>query len=160
MAGMLTAISKMTFDQLTNCFPQVWQFALATLRAQKERELRQEKAKEEARIEAAKPINRLKQSYFNYMVVKRCYDVRLGYAVVWINEIEMERARRAVSAIETSIFKEDSSIDKNDAWQEAAKVIRVSTQPVEQYFCQRAYNELLNAEPYSPPVKDFGADNH
>ena len=104
---MLTAISKMTFDQFTNCFPQVWQFALATLRAQKERELRQEKAKEEARIEAAKPINRLKQSYFNYMVVKRCYDVRLGYAVVWINEIEMERARRAVSAIETSILKEE-----------------------------------------------------
>jgi hypothetical protein len=36
------------------------------------------------------------------MVVKKCYDVRLGYQLVYINELEMERARVAVQAIEAS----------------------------------------------------------
>jgi hypothetical protein len=149
------AIHDMTFDQFTNCFPQAGQLAHATQQAQDESKRQREKAREEAMIEAAKPINQLKQAYFAYLIVKRCYDVRLGYLLVYINEVEMERARLAVSAIEISILKEDPSIDKNNAWEETVRLINSSNVHVEQYFCQKTYNDLLNAAPSSPPVKDF-----
>jgi hypothetical protein len=159
-AAMLQATREMTADQFTACFPQAWEFAFNIQWAQKELELRQEKAREEARIEAAKPINRLRQAYFNYMVVKRCYDVRLGYQLVYINEVELERARRAVNAIETSALKEDSSINTSATWQEGVQMLGASKEYVEQYFCQKTYNDLLNAAPYSPPAKDFGVQRY
>ena len=90
------------------------------------------------------------------MVVKRCYDVRLGYQLVYINEVELERAKRAVNTIEASALKEDSSIDTGNAWQEGIRMIETSQRYVEQYFCQKTFNDLLSAAPYSPPVKDFG----
>jgi regulator of protease activity HflC (stomatin/prohibitin superfamily) len=102
-----------------------------------------------AAAEAAKPINRLRRAYFNYLVVKECYDVRLGYQLVYINEVEMERARVTVKAIETSILKQDSSIDTNNTWQQAAQLIEASKQYVERYFCQKTYHDLLSAAPYS-----------
>jgi len=156
LAAMLTANREMTSDQFISCFPQGWEFAKATQQAKKEFEMRQEKARQEAEIEAAKPVNRLRQAYFDYMVVKRCYDVRLGYQLVYINEVELERAKRAVNTIEASALKEDSSIDTGNAWQEGIRMIETSQRYVEQYFCQKTFNDLLSAAPYSPPVKDFG----
>ena len=150
------AVSDMTYDQFITCFPQGWQLALVASRVQRELKERQEEGGRQARIEAAKPINRLRQSYFDYMVVKRCYDLRLGYQLVYVNEVERERARAAISAIEISILGEDSSIDKDGAWQAAARAIEASNQYLERNFCQQTYNELLSAAPYSPPVKDFG----
>jgi hypothetical protein len=160
LAAMLTATKSITIDQFISCFPQAWQFAFTTLLAQRELLQRQEKAGQEAKIEAAKPINRLRQAYFSYMVVKKCHDVRLGYQLVYINEVEFERSRLAVNAIETSALNEDSSIDTSNTWQEAIRMIGASKQYVEQYFCQKTYNDLLNAAPYSPPVKDFGIQRY
>jgi hypothetical protein len=94
------------------------------------------------------------------MIVKRCYDVRLGYQLVYINEVEFERAKRAVSAIEISILTEDSSIDTKNTWQETTRLLGASKQYVEQYFCQKTYNDLLSAAPYSPPEKDFGTPQY
>ena len=152
--GLEKAIRTVNLETWKACFP-----GLATLLSEETLRREAENRRTEAqRVEAAKPINRLRKAYFSYLVVKRCYDVRLGYQLVYVNEVELERARLAVSAIENSILKEDPSINKNDPWQEAAEVIRTSTQPVEQYFCQKTYNDLLNAAPYSPPVKDFGTE--
>jgi hypothetical protein len=138
------------------CFPEVWEFARGADKFQKEFQQRQH----EARIEAAKPVSRLKQAYSSYMVVKRCYDMRLGYQLVYINDVELERARGAVNAIEASILKEESSINTTEAWQESVQWIEASKQPVEQYFCQRTYNDLLNAAPPSPPEKEFGIQRY
>ena len=146
------SIANNNSSRFIACFPKVWEFALDWDKFQKAFQQRQQ----EAKIEAAKPVNRLKQAYFSYMVVKRCYDVQLGYQLVYINEVEMERARVAVKAIETSIIKEDSSIDTNSTWQEATQFIGASKQYLEQYFCQKTYNELLSAAPYATPEKDFG----
>ena len=63
-----------------------------------------------------------------------------------------------MSAIETSILKDDSSIDTSSTWQETVRLINSSNEHVEQYFCQKNYNDLLNAAPSSPPVKDFGGE--
>jgi hypothetical protein len=149
------AIRTVNLDTWKACFPR-----LATLL--REENLRREaenQRKELERIEASKPINRLRQAYFAYIVVKKCYDVRLGYQLVYINEVEMERARLAISAIETSILKEDQSINASDAWQETVRLTSVSKETVEQYFCKKTYTDLLNTAPYSPPVKDFGSQS-
>jgi hypothetical protein len=63
--------------------------------------------------------------------------VRLGYQLVYINEVELERAKHAANSIEASALKEDSSIDTSNTWQEATRLIGASKQYVEQYFCQR-----------------------
>jgi hypothetical protein len=77
-----------------NCFPGLVELMDQT----KQRLANEELARAAAAAEAAKPISRLRQAYLNYMVVKKCYDVRLGYQLVYINEIEMERARDVVKA--------------------------------------------------------------
>ena len=82
-------------DTLQACYPGLSDL----LREETLRREAENRRKELERIEAAKPINRLGQAYFNYMVVKRCYDVRLGYQLVYINEVELERAKEAVASL-------------------------------------------------------------
>ena len=118
-------------DTLQACYPGLSDL----LREETLRREAENRRKELERIEAAKPIKR--QAYFNYMVVKRCYDVRLGYQLVYINEVELERAKEAVSAIETSAVQADSSIDTGNTWQEGVRMIGASKQYVEEYFCKR-----------------------
>jgi hypothetical protein len=60
--------------------------------------------------EMRKPINRLRFAYWNYMNVSACYRERQGYFLVLINDIQMKRARDAVSRIEQDVLKEDPTI--------------------------------------------------
>jgi len=56
---MLTATSEITSDQFVQCFPQAWEFLRETTLAYNELKLQQEKAKEEARIEARAGLGNL-----------------------------------------------------------------------------------------------------
>ena len=54
--------------------------------------------------------NRRAESELNYVAIKRCYDARLGYLLVFINEVELERARSAMAAIEAGALKEEPTL--------------------------------------------------
>jgi hypothetical protein len=99
--------------------------------------------------EAAKPINRLESAYSAYQIVQRCYEAMS----VYIRAIQLERARRAVSAIEAAALAEDPSINSDEVWQRVARQ-RVRDEPA---WCMASFTYLINAAPPSPPVKDFGA---
>ncbi|WP_316186622.1 hypothetical protein [Bradyrhizobium sp. SZCCHNRI2014] len=103
--------------------------------------------------EMRKPINRLRTAYEQYMYVTSCHRAREGYLVVWINDVEMDRARQAVTRLEKEILREDSTINVDEVWNEIAK-IKPST--VYEYNCKPAYNELIMAAPGQPTIKDFG----
>jgi len=102
-------------------------------------------------IEMSKPINRLRTAYQEYLYIRSCYQVREGYLVVWINDVEMERARQAVTRLEKEILKEDSTLNTDEVWRE----IRTPSMVYEPN-CKLMYSELIRTAPGLPKVKDFG----
>jgi len=99
------------------------------------------KAREEAAAEAKKPVNRLRLAYKRYAYVKLCNEVRQGYLVVYINDIELDRARTAVKAVENHAVDEDKSLDTDALWKAANKELKGEL--VGRDTCQATFNDLL-----------------
>jgi hypothetical protein len=116
-----------------------------------ERRQAQEQAHLQA-IEAAKPINRLAMAYQAYVQVQLCYKQRQGYQIVWVNDVEMDRARRAIKAIEQKFTKDDPSIDTNKLWQSV-----LTPMAVDQDLCRFSVNQLLATWSQIGP-SDFSAE--
>jgi len=75
---------------------------------------------------------------------------------VWINDVQLERARKAVAKIETIITAEDTSLDTAALWSHAE-----SMKPKLYYAeeCDEHFRNLMLALPPSPEAKDFGRSN-
>jgi len=69
--------------------------------------------------EASKPRNVLVNAYRNYIAVRNCAASRDGYAVVYVVPERLGQARAEIRAIEANALRQDPSIDKDAAWQEA-----------------------------------------
>jgi hypothetical protein len=89
-------------------------------RARFAEEVRQRDAKRAE--EARKPENLLAKTYENYMVVRVCYEARLGYLEVNISEPEMAAAKQFASAIERKLQVPNSK----DVWDEVSKGVQKS----------------------------------
>ena len=82
-------------------------------------------AAERAKAQAAKeawgrtPVGRVYNGYFHYSFVKYCHDVREGYQIVYINDIELARAETAIRAIVDKAKAEDHNINTDQQWQTA-----------------------------------------
>lgn len=100
---------------------------------------RQRRIEEEKRT----PRYLLQQSYAYYIHVKRCYDARSGYQLVFISEPEADRARDAVRAIEKFLKAADVSLDGDALWQKANESVdKVS---LTREGCQASYRDLVGA---------------
>jgi hypothetical protein len=111
----------------------------------------QERARQ---AELAKPHNQLRTAYYGYMYVRACYNVRKGYVYVWINDEQLESARRVVERKEKLVLQQDSTLDTEAIWQQtAAKLPRLFNQAE----CQIVFNELMLSVPALPQQKDFGS---
>ena len=71
----------------------------------------------EAEQQAARPENQLKAAYVDYIIVKRCYDAREGYAAVYINDAELSKAKTDVSSLEEKL--KGPNIDLDALWTQA-----------------------------------------
>jgi hypothetical protein len=133
-----------------DCFPGLEQ--LMHDAAQEKVDAEMEKAR--AGAEARKPINRLLLAYKRYAYVKYCNEVRQGYVVVYVNDIELERARTAVKAIEDDALREDATLDTNASWNRAGN--EIGGLSVNRDQCQTELNALLQQNPRHEPIrKDF-----
>jgi hypothetical protein len=131
------AAKSATLDTWETCFP-----GFAKVLAEYRQKIQdQEKAKAEAAAEARKPVNRLLIAYGRYAFVKYCNEVRQGYLMVYVNDIELERARIAVRGIESDAIREDPSLNTDAVWKLANAAIK--GEYVEQSICQLRLNELL-----------------
>jgi hypothetical protein len=99
------------------------------------------------------PGNALSVAYGQYRIVTHCHEAREGYAVVYINDVEMERAKAAVTSIEAAMLKADPSIDTAATWN---KVVASGIPTLQSYQCQDFYHTLLQSAPTVPVTKDFG----
>jgi hypothetical protein len=92
--------------------------------------------------------------------VKQCYDQRDGYMVVYVNDIEVERAREAMGVIQKAILAEDPSLLTAKMWAKASNEVRVkfySGHSWSEYneICRTALATILGAVPAAPVAKDF-----
>jgi hypothetical protein len=95
----------------------------------------------EKTLESLENTDALQVAYKNYAIVKYCSEVRQGYAMVYINEIELHRARIAVKAIEDNAVTKDKNLDTDALWSRALS--EISGTPVSRDQCQFALNELF-----------------
>jgi hypothetical protein len=91
------------------------------------------------------PTNRLFNSYRLYAYVKFCNDVRQGYLVQYINDLELDRADKAIKAVVAQITKEDTSINTDDIWEKALRSL--AGRYAEDAVCRNALNQLFKMSP-------------
>jgi hypothetical protein len=144
------ALSRSDLNALQACFP-----GLEELLAEKRQKIRdQENAKAAAEAEARRPINRLITGYMRYAYVKYCNEVRQGYVAVYVNEVELERARNAAKGIEDDALREDGTLDKNALW--SAALAQIAGKYVNRDQCQMELDALLKQNPRGTTIeKDF-----
>jgi hypothetical protein len=117
----------------------------AERRAASERQIAaQEEAARQA-AEAAKPINRLYRGYQYYAHIKFCNEVREGYLVKYVNDVELERAEIAIKAIVAQTTKEDAAIDTDDVWKKALKAVVGQYAEIE--VCKASLIQLFKLSP-------------
>jgi hypothetical protein len=91
------------------CLPDLMHL-MADVREQNKRLAAQAK---EAAEQAAKPENRLYRAYRRYAYIKACYEMRLGYAMIYITDAELDRAREKITGIEKDALAEIGGKDFN-----------------------------------------------
>jgi hypothetical protein len=104
-------------------------------------------------IEAAKPINQLRFAYARYSYIQNCYNIRLGYLAVWINDVELQRAKDAVTRREKMLLEQDQTIDTTAVWN------AVQANKPQLYYdheCRQHYRDLLLSVPALQQQKNFG----
>jgi len=159
-------------DLFIHCFPtadrdwnEIWDGkrnpildARRAARAREEERSRQ--ALEQERLQYQLPKNVLRRAYSNYIFVKTCSEARQGYQMVYINDIELGRAKVAAREIEKKALTQDSTIDKESAWNDAVHgattIIPGEWRDFNSALCQAALQNLLADAPQTSPMKkDF-----
>jgi hypothetical protein len=82
--------------------------------------------------------------YRSWIYVDVCNKARAGYAVVFVNDIELERARKAVKAIEAKLKTDDPDLNPTQVWNDASRKSQIRVSPEQ---CQRTLANLLNLNP-------------
>jgi hypothetical protein len=141
------------------CFPGLADLLRETMQREDAAKARAAAAADEAKaaaVEAKKPVNRLLLAYKRYIYVKYCNEIRQGYAVVYVNDAELDRSRTAVKAIETAALAEDDSLNTDTIWRVAARQM-VGVGHANRDQCHLEYVRLLDsAGGMSGPLrKDF-----
>jgi hypothetical protein len=116
--------------------------------AENERRYAAEEKRREAEEKAKLPVNRLYRAYVGYAHIQLCDQERKGYAVTYINDVELQRARAASKAIENAAVAEDPKIDRDKLFAEADKTARSLSSGRD--ACQSSLTMLLAMSPVSP----------
>lgn len=107
-----------------------------------------EEAKAKA-IEDAKPVNVIFRAYTMYIFASVCNEIREGYLVKYVNDVELEKAKVAVKAIVAKAKEQQPDVDTDLAWKEAQKehdrLGNLTGHSID--YCQRQLNSLINASP-------------
>jgi hypothetical protein len=141
-------------DVAVTCFPELkplvaeQQVAVQaeTARLQEEAKRRAE-AQAAARIEAAKPQNRLFAAYNLFAKVQFCSQVRDGYAAVYISGPEYDRSHDAVKAVERATLAEQPDLNTTDIWQQAVQAMKRENWYADSYSCSNVRVALYKMSP-------------
>lgn len=142
-------MARLDSGSLPACFPAL----VSILDRAAERQVAHWRKVKQQLIDDAKPGNRLMDAYLNYVVVSRCNEVRRGYTYVFVNDVELQRAKEAVADIERSALKAEPEINADRKWAEAN---RLRLDSFDRLRCQYALSKLMRLAPRKPtPPRDF-----
>ena len=127
----------------------------AALRAEEEarRQREQQRNKEQnaalqerQRLKATPPV-RLFNAYRLYGYIQACHQDRQGYAAVWINDVELARAEKAIKAIKAQAIIDEPKLGpaNDDVWQKSLNSLQ--GQRLIPELCQRSLNQLYGMSP-------------
>jgi hypothetical protein len=74
----------------------------------------------EKRVEELRLRTDLLDAYGMYKLISYCYEKREGYLIVFINDIELDKAKKQVKAIEKTITSK-IELDTDEVWEELMK---------------------------------------
>ena len=122
-AGVSPVYLGTPWSVLVACFPEMKSVKSLNERAiarkaelESGKRIAAKRAKQEQQEKDNEPVHILTRTYYDYILVRKCFDARNGYVSVNISTAEMERAKKAAKGIEDSILKRNPSVDKNAVW--------------------------------------------
>ena len=83
-----------------------------------------------------------------FAFLQMCAQAREGYAVVYVSDEELRRARLATKAIEVKAQQDDPNLPTlTEIWDKAVRVTKDRVPNLR--ACQRTFDELMKASPVS-----------
>lgn len=104
------------------------------------------------------PLNIIGNSYVYYIGVRKCYEARQGYQLVYVSEPELARARVAVKALEDKAMQLMSDIKKEEMWKLANAHVVALNNPINRDKCQFLLKLLMDSYRYHFPAKANGVE--
>jgi hypothetical protein len=143
-SGMVQAKCRPIADEIAATKDKIIADGVEISRQQSE-DLKQ--AQQQAKIDA-EPVNVVFRGYQMYINVTLCSQVREGYLVKFINDVEMERSTKAIKAIVEAQKKRDPSLDTEYVWNKAKQEHDRSKPIINLDYCRNVHlRSLLNASP-------------
>jgi hypothetical protein len=132
----------MSDQGLSVCFPDLVE-TLRKIQPRAVAAIQEAKVKKEGQATLAKlPRNVLGVAYAAYIDLKRCSDLREGYAAIYVSVPEMERAKDAIQQIERALKpKLDPDTTADYVWSYVAEQKRIFVQ--DRSWCQYRLHDLL-----------------
>jgi hypothetical protein len=162
---VVAALAAMDRQVISDCFPELNELLIAAERRDAQRAEERQKRKQDEELkrqqetEAAEaelrallskqvPVGRLRvelgQAYENYIVLKKCYEARLGYSLIYVSDVELSRARDQIKQLEDKI--KVPGIDTDNLWARANSAADERTRggrSLDRYSC---HNTLVRLE--------------
>lgn len=114
------------------------------------------------------PASQLEDAYFSYAFIQSCHATRKGYGVVYVNEVELNKATSIIKLKEKEILSKNPqlSAQKEVLWEKSSVKAQKATQNLNAYngnnfnndmkfFCKSQMDELISSMPTQPMKKDF-----
>ena len=109
-------------------------------------------------------------AYRLYAQIKACHKSRQGYVMVYVNNVEMKKAKELVKKVETAIFKKDPSLEKKKdlIWKRETVdfsfdgkiqvgVVRPPSQPYDDFFKNICEGAVMGFPDFSKQYKGSGS---
>lgn len=126
--GCMHSVDSLAHSILQDDYPKTWAAYYAHIENKEKiaKQLAIEKAKAESYAKSPEGI--LENLYFDYAFVKKCGELRQGYAIVYANESELFKAKTNVKKEEDVLLSKHPSLisKKNELWIKAAKKVEES----------------------------------
>lgn len=95
-------------------------------------------------------LTELGNAYRVYAFIKYCHEIHRGYLVVYVNDIELDRAREKIKAIEAPFIAAQPDLDTKEVFDGAAKSLSDQVglsrfMSVDGQTCHMALRQLLDS---------------
>jgi hypothetical protein len=142
---LLQGMQAMEATKFQECFPETWKTIQEYTAFLNEEAKAAAKRRAEIQAEENSPHGQVRQAYTAYIFVRWCHEIREGYMVKYVNDVEMDRAETAIRAIVQKWKVQEPNMNTDQLWQQADQ--RVVGKPINLDTCHYGLRTLLDMSP-------------